>query len=113
MSTLIAQNSLYRHVAAVADGLDQAGLAGGRDAVAHIVGRDPESLDEAGVARAAIESLAENFSDGVTAPLFWALLLGLPGILAYKVVNTADSMIGHRTPRHEPSAGRRRGSTIC
>jgi adenosylcobinamide-phosphate synthase len=101
MSTLIAQNSLYRHVSAVASGLDQAGLAGGRDAVQHVVGRDPETLDEAGVARAALESLAENFSDAVTAPLFWALLLGLPGILAYKVVNTADSMIGHRTPRYE------------
>jgi adenosylcobinamide-phosphate synthase len=101
MSTLIAQNGLYRHVSAVATGLDQAGLAGGRDAVQHVVGRDPETLDEAGVARAALESLAENFSDAVTAPLFWALLLGLPGILAYKVVNTADSMIGHRTPRYE------------
>jgi adenosylcobinamide-phosphate synthase len=100
-STLIAQNSLYRHVRAVATGLDQAGLAGGRDAVQHIVGRDPETLDEAGVGRAAIESLAENFSDAVTAPAFWALLLGLPGILAYKAVNTADSMIGHRTVRHE------------
>ena len=101
MSTLIAQNSLYRHVGAVANGLDHAGLAGGRDAVQHVVSRDPETLDEAGVARAALESLAENFSDAVTAPLFWALLLGLPGILAYKAVNTADSMIGHRTPRHE------------
>ena len=101
MSTLIAQHSLYTHVAAVADGLDRHGLDGGRAAVRHIVGRDPDSLDEAGVARAALESLAENFSDGVTAPLFWGLLLGFPGILAYKAVNTADSMIGHRTPRHE------------
>jgi adenosylcobinamide-phosphate synthase len=101
MSTLIAQNSLYRSVDAVAAGLDQAGLAGGRDAVEHIVGRDPETLDEPGVARAAIESLAENLSDGVTAPLFWGLLLGLPGMLAYKIANTADSMIGHRTSRHE------------
>src|SRR5262249_38158805 len=83
------------------DGLDQAGLAGGRNAVAHIVGRDPETLNEAGVARAALESLAENFSDAVAAPAFWALLLGLPGILAYKAVNTADSMIGYRTERHE------------
>jgi adenosylcobinamide-phosphate synthase len=101
VSTLLAQNGLYRHVGAVANGLDQAGLAGGRNAVEHIVGRDPETLDEAGVARAALESLAENFSDAVTAPAFWALLLGLPGILAYKAVNTADSMIGHRTPRYE------------
>ncbi|HEY2113391.1 MAG TPA: cobalamin biosynthesis protein, partial [Dongiaceae bacterium] len=95
-----AQNSLYRHVAAVARRLREEGLAGGRRAVARIVGRDPESLDEAGVSRAALESLAENFSDGVTAPLFLALLLGLSGILAYKAMNTADSMIGHRTPRH-------------
>ncbi|HUL07016.1 MAG TPA: adenosylcobinamide-phosphate synthase CbiB [Candidatus Acidoferrum sp.] len=101
MSMLIAQNSLYRHVGAVASGLDQGGLAGGRDAVQHVAGRDPESLNEAGVARAALESLAENFSDAVAAPAFWALLLGLPGILAYKAVNTADSMIGYRTERHE------------
>jgi len=100
ISAFLAQNSLYRHVAAVARGLAGAGLRGGRRAVAHIVGRDPESLDEPAVCRAALESLAENFSDGVTAPLFWALLLGLPGILTYKAVNTADSMIGHRTPRH-------------
>jgi adenosylcobinamide-phosphate synthase len=101
MSTLIAQNSLYLHVAAVAKGLEVGGLEGGRDAVQHVVGRDPDRLDEPGVARAALESLAENFSDAVTAPIFWALLLGLPGILAYKVVNTADSMIGHRSERHE------------
>ena len=100
LSAFLAQNSLYRHVGDVARALATEGLAGGRRAVARIVGRDPESLDEAGVTRAALESLAENFSDGVTAPLFWALLLGLPGIIAYKAVNTADSMIGHRTPRH-------------
>jgi len=101
MSTLLAQNGLYRHVAAVARALDGEGIAGGRRAVAHIVGRDPLRLDAAGVSRAALESLAENFSDGVTAPLFWGLLLGLPGLLAYKAINTADSMIGHRTPRHQ------------
>jgi adenosylcobinamide-phosphate synthase len=100
ISAFLAQNSLYRHVAAVARGLAAEGLPGGRRAVAHIVGRDPESLDEPAVCRAALESLAENFSDGVTAPLFWALLLGLPGILTYKAVNTADSMLGHRAPRH-------------
>ena len=100
ISAFLAQNSLYRHVAAVAQGLAGAGLPGGRRAVAHVVGRDPASLDEPAVCRAALESLAENFSDGVTAPLFWALLLGLPGILTYKAVNTADSMVGHRTPRH-------------
>ena len=101
MSTLLAQNSLYLHVAAVAKGLEDAGVDGGRDAVQHVVGRDPDTLDERGVARAALESLAENLSDAVTAPIFWALLLGLPGILAYKVINTADSMIGHRSERHE------------
>ncbi len=101
MSTLIAQNSLYLHVAGVAKGLEQAGLEGGREAVQHVVGRDPDTLDEPGVARAALESLAENLSDAVTAPIFWALLLGLPGILAYKAINTADSMIGHRSERHE------------
>jgi len=100
MSSLIAQNSLYRHVAAVANGLEISGAEGGRIAVAKIVGRDPEALDRAGISRAAIESLAENFSDGIVAPIFWAALLGLPGLLAYKVINTADSMIGHRSERH-------------
>ncbi|MFN3852999.1 MAG: adenosylcobinamide-phosphate synthase CbiB [Phreatobacter sp.] len=99
-SVLVAQNSLVRHVARVRDGLSE-GLQEGRRAVAMIVGRDPESLDEAGVARAAIESAAENFSDGVVAPAFWFLVGGLPGLMIYKLVNTADSMIGHRTPRHE------------
>lgn len=99
-STLIAQRSLYWHVAAVATGLERAGLAGGRAAVSRIVGRDPDSLDEAGVSRAAIESLAENFSDGVVAPAVWCALFGLPGIAAYKAANTADSMIGHKSERH-------------
>jgi adenosylcobinamide-phosphate synthase len=98
-STLLAQRSLWRHVRAVQHGL-QAGLTEGRAAVSHIVGRNPDSLDSAGVARAAIESLAENFSDGVVAPALWCALLGLPGIVLYKAVNTADSMIGHRTVRH-------------
>jgi adenosylcobinamide-phosphate synthase len=100
-STLIAQRSLYQHVAGVAAALERDGLAAGRAAVAKIVGRDPQVLDEAGVARAAIESLAENFSDGIVAPVFWMALAGLPGAAAYKAINTADSMVGHRTPRHE------------
>ncbi len=100
-STLIAQRSLYRHVAEVAAALEREGLAAGRTAVAKIVGRDPAVLDEAGVARAAIESLAENFSDGIVAPVFWLAFAGLPGGAAYKAINTADSMIGHRTERHE------------
>jgi adenosylcobinamide-phosphate synthase len=99
-SSLLAQRSLDQHVAAVASGLDKDGIAGGRRAVAMIVGRDPDRLDKAGVARAAIESLAENFSDGVVAPLFWLALAGLPGILIYKAINTADSMIGHLSDRH-------------
>ncbi len=94
--TLIAQQSLYLHVRAVARGLDRTGLAGGRQAVAKIVGRDPDSLDDYGVARAAIESCAENFADGVVAPVFWYLLFGFPGLLAYKTVNTMDSMVGYR-----------------
>lgn len=98
MSSLVAQRGLHAHVAAVAAGLPE-GLAQGRAAVAHIVGRDPQSLDAPAVARAAIESTAENFADGVVAPLFWGVLLGLPGMLAYKAINTLDSMIGHRSPR--------------
>jgi adenosylcobinamide-phosphate synthase len=100
-STLIAQRSLQRHVADVADALERDGLAAGRTAVAKIVGRDPDTLDAAGVARAAIESLAENFSDAVVAPVFWMAMAGLPGAALYKAINTADSMIGHRTPRYE------------
>jgi len=99
-STLIAQRSLHRHVADVAAALAAGGLDAGRAAVAHIVGRDTAALDEAGVARAAIESLAENFSDGVVAPVLWLAIAGLPGAAVYKAINTADSMIGHRTARH-------------
>ena len=99
-STLLAQRSLHEHVARVAAALDAEGLAGGRREVAMIVGRNAASLDEAGVARAAIESLSENFSDGVVAPAFWLGAAGLPGIALYKAINTADSMIGHKTERH-------------
>jgi len=99
-STMIAQRSLHRYVGNVASALDKDGLDAGQTAVSHIVGRDTAELDRAGVARAAIESLAENFSDAVVAPVFWLLIAGLPGIALYKAINTADSMIGHRTPRH-------------
>jgi adenosylcobinamide-phosphate synthase len=99
-SILLAQKSLIEHVRAVAEAL-RVSLQAGRSAVARIVGRDVSVLDEAGVSRAAIESAAENFSDGLLAPAVWFLLLGLPGLLAYKAVNTADSMIGHRSPRYE------------
>jgi adenosylcobinamide-phosphate synthase len=98
-SSLLAQRSLHDHVAAVARGLS-ASLDDARREVAKIVGRDVTSLDEAGVARAAIESLAENFSDGVVAPALFLALFGLPGALLYKAVNTADSMIGHKSERH-------------
>jgi adenosylcobinamide-phosphate synthase len=97
---LLAQRSLYRHVVAVGVALGRGSLPAGRRAVSHIVGRDPEQLDFYGVARAAIESLAENFSDAVVAPVFWYLLLGLPGLFAYKMINTLDSMIGHRSDRY-------------
>jgi adenosylcobinamide-phosphate synthase len=100
-TSLLSQKSLYEHVEAVADALDSGGLAMGRVAVSRIVGRDPETLDRAGICRAAIESLAENFSDGIVAPAFWTGVGGLAGGAAYKAANTADSMIGHRTPRHE------------
>ncbi len=99
-STMLAQRSLHEHVAHVASSLEEGGLAAGREAVSKIVGRNPEWLDEAGVARASIESLAENFSDGVVAPAFWIAVFGLPGGVVYKAVNTADSMIGHKTERH-------------
>ena len=99
-AVLIAQRSLTDHVQAVADALRQS-LAAGKREVAKIVGRDTAPMDESAVARGAIESAAENLSDGVIAPAFWFLVAGLPGILLYKVVNTADSIIGHRTPRHE------------
>ncbi|MBM3733578.1 MAG: cobalamin biosynthesis protein CobD [Acidimicrobiia bacterium] len=100
-STLISQRSLHEHVSRVAAAIEDAGLSGGRAAVSHIVGRDTAALDEAGVARATIESLAENFSDGVVAPVLWMMVGGLPGAAAYKAINTADSMIGVRTPRHQ------------
>jgi adenosylcobinamide-phosphate synthase len=99
-STLIAQRSLHRHVADVAAALETGDVAASRAAVSHIVGRDTEALDQAGVARAAIESLAENFADAVVAPVLWLALAGLPGAALYKAINTADSMIGHRTARY-------------
>ncbi len=99
-ATLIAQKSLYQHVARVHTAFHTGGLAAAREAVSLIVGRDPANLDESGVSRAAIESCAENFSDGVVAPMFWLATLGVPGLLAYKAINTADSMIGHRSDKY-------------
>jgi adenosylcobinamide-phosphate synthase len=100
-SVLIAQRSLYQHVDQVRSAFAEGGLSAAREAVSMVVGRDPERLDQAGVCRAAIESCAENFSDGVVAPALWLALLGLPGLIAYKAINTADSMIGHRSDRYE------------
>jgi adenosylcobinamide-phosphate synthase len=99
-SAFMAQRSLHDHVAAVACGLKNEGLRGGRREVAMIVGRDVAALDQAGVCRAAIESLAENFSDGVVAPAFWTAVFGLTGGALYKAANTADSMIGHKNARY-------------
>ncbi|MBU2981664.1 adenosylcobinamide-phosphate synthase CbiB [Lentibacter algarum] len=97
----IAARAMHEHVQAVARPLLEGDLPAARQAVSMIVGRNPEALDQQGIARAAIESLAENTSDGITAPLFWGCIFGLPGIAAYKAINTMDSMIGHRTPRFE------------
>jgi adenosylcobinamide-phosphate synthase len=97
---LIAQRSLYDHGRAVSVALRRDGLEAGRDAVGHIVGRNTASLDAHGVARGAIESLAENFADGVVAPAFWYVILGLPGLFAYKAINTMDSMIGYKSERY-------------
>ena len=99
VAVLLAQKSLVDHVRAVGEGLRMS-LGEGRRSVAMIVGRDVAGMDEPAVARAAIESAAENFSDGVLAPVFWFLVAGAPGLLAYKITNTADSMIGYRTERH-------------
>ncbi len=99
LAILLAHRSLVDHVQQVAGALAQS-LEGARLAVARIVGRDTQDMDETAIARAAIESAAENFSDGVVAPAFWYLLLGLPGAIAYKAVNTADSMIGYRNGKY-------------
>ncbi|MEM6649026.1 MAG: adenosylcobinamide-phosphate synthase CbiB [Pseudomonadota bacterium] len=104
-SSLIASRSLHAHVAAVAQPLATGDLEHARQAVSMIVGRDPALLDEAGIARASLESLAENASDGIIAPLFWGAIFGLPGLAAYKAVNTLDSMIGHRNDRYAAFGG--------
>jgi len=98
---LLAVRSMHDHVSAVAKPLARGDLFAARQAVAMIVGRDPERLGQEGVARAALESLAENSSDGIVAPLFWGVIGGLPGIAVYKAINTMDSMIGHRNDRYE------------
>lgn len=104
-SSLLASRSLYEHVAAVATALSAGGLVRARSAVSKIVGRDPARLDASGIARASLESLAENASDGVVAPLFWGAIFGLPGIAIYKAINTLDSMIGHKNERYAAFGG--------
>lgn len=104
-SSLICSRSLYGHIAAVSGPLATGDLAGARAAVAHVVGRETVELPPEGVARAALESLAESTSDGVVAPLFWGVIFGLPGLAAYKAVNTLDSMIGHRDARYAAFGG--------
>lgn len=100
VAIFLAQKSLHDHVRAVSVGLREGGIEGGQLAVSMIVGRDPATLDEPAVCRAGIESLAENFSDGVVAPALWYALFGLPGLFAYKMLNTADSMIGHKNEKY-------------
>lgn len=104
-SSLIASRSLHAHVESVVSPLVAGDVEEARQAVSMIVGRDPNHLDEAGIARAGLESLAENASDGVIAPLFWGAIFGLPGLAAYKAINTLDSMIGHRTDRYAAFGG--------
>ncbi len=99
-ATLPAQRSLNDHVLAVANALDNGGIAAGRTSVGMIVGRNTAVLDEAGISRAAIESLAENFSDGVVAPIFWTAMFSLTGGVLYKAANTADSIIGHKSEKY-------------
>ena len=96
----LASKSLYDHVMAVARPLSDGNMPDARHAVSMIVGRDPNDMDSAAISRAAIESLAENTSDGITAPLFWGALLGLPGLAIYKAINTADSMIGYKNAKY-------------
>jgi adenosylcobinamide-phosphate synthase len=98
-TAFIAQKSMRDHVQDVSHALSSS-ISEGRMAVAKIVGRDTTQLDESGITKAALESLAENTADGIVAPLLWYALLGLPGIVAYKAINTADSMIGHKSERH-------------
>jgi adenosylcobinamide-phosphate synthase len=100
VAVFIAQKGLIDHVDPVVDALRSNDMAAARQAIAQIVGRDPQSLDESGISRAAIETLAENFADGVVAPVLWYAVFGLPGLLAYKAINTADSMIGHKSTRY-------------
>ena len=100
VSIFLAQNSLYQHVASVAKACKADDLINARSQISHIVGRDPNSLDQRAISRAAIESLSENFSDGVVAPIFWYVVGGLPALIAYKALNTSESMIAYLTDKY-------------
>lgn len=97
---VLGGTTLRREARAIAAPLTAGDLAAARERLPYLVGRDPSGLDETGIARAVVESVAENTSDAVVAPLFWGAAAGLPGLLAYRAVNTLDAMVGHRTPRH-------------
>jgi adenosylcobinamide-phosphate synthase len=98
---VLGGTSLAREGAAMGDLLERDDLAGARDRLPHLCGRDPSALDAEGLARATVESVAENTSDAVVAPLFWGAVGGVPGLLAYRAVNTLDAMVGHRNTRYE------------
>ena len=97
---VLGGTSLVREGAALADSLDAEDLAAARARIPHLCARDPALLDAAGMARAGVESLAENTSDAVVAPLFWGAVAGAPGLLGYRAVNTLDAMVGYRSPRY-------------
>ena len=96
----LAGKTLRKEVKMVFEALDRS-IDDGRRQVARIVGRDTTSLDAQEIRTAALETLAENLSDGVLAPLFWYVMLGVPGMMTYKLINTFDSMIGYQTPRYK------------
>jgi len=98
---VLGGTTLRREAATVADALDRGDLAGARQRLPHLCGRDPATLDEADLSRATVESVAENSSDAEVAPLVWGALAGLPGLVGYRAVNTLDAMVGHHSPRYE------------
>jgi adenosylcobinamide-phosphate synthase len=98
--TVLGGRSLRRVGSQLSAHLSEGDTAAARSLIPSLCGRDPDSLDEAGLARATVESIAENTSDSVVAPLFWGAMAGLPGLLGYRAINTLDAMVGHRSPRY-------------
>ncbi len=98
--SVVGGTSLRREAAAMHALLEAEDLEGARTRLSHLCGRDPSQLDVAGLARATVESVAENTSDAVVGPLVWGAVAGVPGLLAYRAVNTLDAMVGHRSPRY-------------